>query len=206
MQHTNLYIFGSETFYKIIFDLNIFNKVYLGKDLTFVNNSIIIVFIDSLPPKFLRSFLKLNFPIILISSGEKKKTNKFNLNNFSIFLKTPIVIQNFIEISKILISKFNYLKTSNIFVKKYILNSNNRFIERDNKRLKLTEIEVKLILLINNSNGFTKEKILENIWNQKTQLDTHAFETCLHRLRKKIKDEFDDDHFIHLKNGKYYLL
>jgi len=87
MQHTNLYIFGSETFYKIIFDLNIFNKVYLGKDLTFVNNSIIIVFIDSLPPKFLRSFLKLNFPIILISSGEKKKTNKFNLNNFSIFLK-----------------------------------------------------------------------------------------------------------------------
>jgi len=206
MQHTNLYIFGSETFYKIIFDLNIFNKVYLGKDLTFVSNSIIIVFIDSLPPKFLRSFLKLNFPIILISSGEKKKTNKFNLNNFSIFLKTPIVIQNFIEISKILISKFNYLKTSNIFVKKYILNSNNRFIERDNKRLKLTEIEVKLILLINNSNGFTKEKILENIWNQKTQLDTHAFETCLHRLRKKIKDEFDDDHFIHLKNGKYYLL
>jgi len=206
MQHTNLYIFGSETFYKIIFDLNIFNKVYLGKDLTFVNNSIIIVFIDSLPPKFLRSFLKLNFPIILISSGEKKKTNKFNLNNFSIFLKTPIVIQNFIEISKILISKFNYLKTSNIFVKKYILNSNNRFIERDNKRLKLTEIEVKLILLINNSNGFTKEKILENIWNQKTQLDTHAFETCLHRLRKKIKDEFDDDHFINLKNGKYYLL
>jgi len=206
MQNTNLYIYGSEVFYKIITDLNLFNKVYLEESLTFNSNSIIIVFIDKLSPKFLNSVYKLNCPVVFILNSEEKNKNKIKLNNFSVVLKTPIEIQNFIEISKILISKFSYLKTSQVHVKNYFLNSNDRSLKRDNKQLKLTEIEVKLILFMNVANGFSKEEILKNIWNQKTELNTHAFETCLHRLRKKIKEKFNDNNFIYLENGRYFLL
>jgi len=206
MQNSSLYIYGSKTFYRLIHDLNIFKKVYFGDSVEYDINSILVVFVKSFSSSFLNSFCKLNFPIIFISNSGEKKPDKLNLNNFSVFLNIPIDLQNFIEISKILVSKFNYLKSSQISVKKYILNSNDRFIKKDNKKLKLTEIEVKLILFLNVFKGFSKEEILGNIWKQKLELDTHAFETCLHRLRKKIKDKFDDDRFIYFKNDKYYLL
>jgi len=205
MQNTNLYIYGSEIFYKIISDLNLFNKVYLEKNLALSSNSIIIAFVDSLSSQFLSSFYKLNLPVIYISNNIELK-KKINLNNFSVFLKAPIEIQNFIEISKILISKFDYLKASQVFIKDYSLNSNDRSIKKKNQKLKLTEIEVKLILFMNASKGFSKDEILENVWNQKADLETHAFETCLHRLRKKMKDKFNDNNFIYLKNEKYFLL
>jgi len=102
MQNINLYIYGSEIFYKIIFDLNIFKKVYLEKKFSFNSSSIIIAFVDGLSSKFLSSFYKLNLPVIYISNNIELK-KKTNLNNFSVFLKAPIEIQNFIEISKILI-------------------------------------------------------------------------------------------------------
>jgi len=205
MQNTNLNIYGSEIFYKIIYDLNLFNKVYLEKSITLNSNSIIIAFVDGLSSQFLNSFYKLNLPVIYISNNIVSK-KKINLNNFSVFLKAPIEIQNFIEISKILISKFDYLKASHVFIKDYSLNSNDRSIKKKNQKLKLTEIEVKLILFMNISKGFSKNEILKNVWNQKADLETHAFETCLHRLRKKMKDKFNDNNFIYLKNEKYFLL
>ena len=205
MQNTNLYIYGSEIFYKIISDLDLFNKVYLEKNFTLNSNSIVIAFVDGLSSQFLSSLYKLNLPVIYISNNMELK-KKINLSNFSVFLKVPIEIQNFIEISKILISKFDYLKASQVFIKDYSLNSNDRSIKKKNQKLKLTEIEVKLILFMNVSKGFSKDEILENVWNQKAELDTHTFETCLYRLRKKMKDKFNDNNFIYLKNEKYYLL
>jgi len=206
MQNTNLYIYGSEVFYKIISDLNLFNKVYLKTNFTLNNDSLVVAFTDTLSFQLLNSINELNSPAIFISNLKEKKINKIKLNNFAVFLKTPIEIQNFIEITKILISKYHYLKTSKVLIKNYSLNSNDRLLKKDNKQLKLTEIEVKLILFMNVAKGFSKEDILKNIWNQKIELDTHAFETCLHRLRKKIKEKFNDDNFIYLKNGKYFLL
>jgi len=204
MQNISLYIYGSQSFYGIISDLNIFKKVYLGKNLVFEADSIAIVFVNSFSSHHLSSFYKLKLPIIFILNNKEKK--KINLNNFSLSLKTPIEVQNFIEISKILISKFNYLRASQVFINNYVLNSNDRFLQKEKKKIKLTEIEVKLILFIKNFNGTTKEQILENVWKKKSNLDSHAFETCLHRLRKKIKVNYDDDMFINFKNDKYYLL
>jgi len=203
MQNINLYIFGSQSFYRIISDLRIFKKVYFGKNFGFEADSVLIVFVDSFSIKYLSSFYKFKLPIIFISNNEKK--NKFYVNNFSLFLKTPIEIQNFLEISKILVSKFNYLKASQTIINNYILNSNDRYIIKGNKKLKLTEIEINLILFVKNFNGSTREQILKNVWKHKVNLDTHAFETCLHRLRKKIKTNYNDDRFINFRNEKYYL-
>lgn len=206
MLSSNLRIYGSEIFYRLIYDLNLFNKVYIGKSFISEENTVLVVFPKNLSTNFLEPFYKSNLPIIFISDIKKKSLDIGNINNFSVLLKAPIEVQNFIEISKILISKFNFLKASRILIKDYDLNSNTRSIEKKKQKLKLTEIEVKLILFMNESKGFSKEEILENVWQQRIDLDTHAFETCLHRLRKKMKDKFNDENFIYLKNKKYFLL
>jgi len=206
MLNNNLNIYGSEAFYRLIFDLSLFKKVNFVKNFTYEENAVSVVFVKNFSPLFLNSFNKSNLPVIFISDLKEKNINALDLNNFSVFLKAPIEIQNFIEISKVLISKFNYLKASRVLIKDYDLNSNTRSIEKKKQKLKLTEIEVKLILFMNESKGFSKEEILENVWQQRIDLDTHAFETCLHRLRKKMKDKFNDENFIYLKNKKYFLL
>ncbi|MBM5787957.1 MAG: winged helix-turn-helix transcriptional regulator [Pelagibacterales bacterium] len=206
MLSSNLRIYGSEIFYRLIYDLNLFNKVYIGKSFISEENTVLVVFPKNLSTNFLEPFYKSNLPIIFISDIKEKSLDIGNINNFSVFLKAPIEVQNFLEISKILISKFNFLKASRILIKDYDLNSNTRSIEKKKQKLKLTEIEVKLILFMNESKGFSKEEILENVWQQRIDLDTHAFETCLHRLRKKMKDKFNDENFIYLKNKKYFLL
>ena len=70
---------------------------------------------------------------------------------------------------------------------------------------KLTEKELELILTLNNNNGLDKSFLLKNIWNRSSDLESHAFETHLHRLRKKIDKFFNDKKFILEKNSLYYL-
>jgi len=61
-------------------------------------------------------------------------------------------------------------------------------------------------LTLNNNNGLNKSYLLKSIWKHTLDLDTHAFETHLHRLRKKISKYFRDDNFIIEKNSHYYLV
>ena len=72
-------------------------------------------------------------------------------------------------------------------------------------KTKLTEKELELILTLNNNNGLEKSFLLKNIWNRSSDLESHAFETHLHRLRKKIDKFFKDKKFILEKNSLYYL-
>ncbi|MEK0419395.1 MAG: hypothetical protein RIQ65_88, partial [Pseudomonadota bacterium] len=53
--------------------------------------------------------------------------------------------------------------------------------------------------------GLKKSFLLKNIWRHSSDLDSHAFETHLHRLRKKIKKIFEDEKFIIEKDSLYYL-
>jgi DNA-binding response OmpR family regulator len=69
----------------------------------------------------------------------------------------------------------------------------------------LTEKELELILALNKCNGLNKSYLLKSIWKHSFVLETHAFETHLHRLRKKINRYFNDKDFIVEKNSQYYL-
>jgi len=200
-------VFGSEVLFKILSDLGIFKEVVNNENINFsdTNNSVSIFFLHNSNFDILQKFLSLSLPIIIVSNQKDIIRKKLNPNNFTVFLQTPIDIQNLFEIIRIALSKYNFFKNSSIFLKNYSLNANSRFIEKNKKKVKLTEIELKLILFIGSSGGKSKIDIIKNVWKHENILDTHAFETTLYRLRKKIKDSYNDDQFVIQQGGKYYL-
>ena len=109
------------------------------------------------------------------------------------------------EILNILITKYNFFKKSKIIINNYEIDSNQRIITKNKIKVKLTEKELELILVLNKNNGLEKSFLLKNIWNRSSDLESHAFETHLHRLRKKINKFFKDDKFIIEKDSLYYL-
>ena len=102
--------------------------------------------------------------------------------------------------------KYNFFRKSKILIKGYEIDSNQRLIMKNGAKAKLTEKELELILALNKNNGLDKSFLLKNIWNHNLDLESHAFETHLHRLRKKINNIFKDNKFVVEKNSKYYLL
>ena len=63
--------------------------------------------------------------------------------------------------------------------------------------MKLTEKEVDTILFLHNKKIPQSIKtLLLEVWGYLDDVETHTVETHIHRLRKKIKDQFNDDSFI----------
>jgi DNA-binding response OmpR family regulator len=127
------------------------------------------------------------------------------LLNFHVFLYTPVELLSFKEILNILLIKYNFFKKSKIVIGNYEIDSNQRVITKDGTKVKITEKELELILMLHKYDGLEKSYLLKNIWNRSSDLDSHAFETNLHRLRKKINKFFKDKKFIVEKNSLYYL-
>ena len=95
---------------------------------------------------------------------------------------------------------------SKLNIKNYILNINSRTVFKDNKELKLTEKEIDIILFLNKNKKPQKIDVLQSqIWKYSTDLETHTVETHVYRLRKKIKDKFNDENFI-ISSEKGYLI
>ena len=131
--------------------------------------------------------------------------NKLSLLEFHVSLFVPIEILSFREILNILVTKYNFFKKSKIIINGYEIDSNQRIIIKNGIKTKLTEKELDLILALNQSKGLEKSFLIKNVWKRSSELESHAFETHLHRLRKKINNVFKDNKFIVEKNSKYYL-
>ena len=208
MNNIHLSILGSTTFSNILNELEL-NNVFDSNNLSnHINNKILvmILFADNLKIKEVKNYLLKNEPIILFSCNKDyKKKNKLNLLDFHVSLELPIEILSFKEILNILITKYNFFKKSKIIIKNYEIDSNERSITKQKIKVKLTEKELELILALNNNNGLNKSYLLKSIWKHSLDLETHAFETHLHRLRKKINKYFKDNNFIVERNSQYFL-
>ena len=155
---------------------------------------------------YFSNFLLKNEPIILfLSNKDYIKKSNLQLLDFHVSLELPIEIISFKEIINILITKYNFFKKSKIIINDYEIDSNERSITKKKIKIKLTEKELELILALKNNNGLNKSYLLKSIWKHSLDLETHAFETHLHRLRKKINKYFKDKNFIVEKNSLYYL-
>jgi DNA-binding response OmpR family regulator len=208
MNNINLTILGSTTFSNILNELEFTNILSESDRLNHSNKKILvkIIFAENLNFKAVKTYLLENEPIIfLLNNKDYIKKNNLKLLNFHVTLELPIDILSLKEILNILITKYNFFKKSKIIIKDYEIDSNERSIAKQKVKVKLTEKELDLILALNNSNGLNKSFLLKKIWKHSLDLDTHAFETHLHRLRKKINKYFNDKNFIVEKKSLYYL-
>ena len=208
MNNIHLSVLGSTPFVNILNELE-FNNI-LNSISQFNRNEkkilVKILFVENLKIKEVRNCLLKNEPVFLfINHKDYIKKNSLKLLDFHVCLEFPIEILSFKEILNILITKYNFFKKSKIIIKDYEIDSNERSITKERIKVKLTEKELDLILALNNSNGLNKSFLLKSIWKHSLDLDTHAFETHLHRLRKKINKYFKDKNFIVEKNSLYYL-
>ena len=208
MNNIHLTIEGSSTFLNILNELEFNNILNSYNKLSFYEKkiSVKILFVENLKIKQVKNYLLHNDPIILLLNHKDYiKKNNLDLLNFHTILELPVEILLFKEILNILVTKYNFFKKSKILIKEYEIDSNERSIMKNKVKVKLTEKELELILALNDNNGLNKSFLLKSIWKHSLDLDTHAFETHLHRLRKKIGKYFKDKNFIVEKNSLYYL-
>jgi DNA-binding response OmpR family regulator len=208
MNNIHLHIIGSETFVSILDELDFNYNISHDKNLKYNNQDLFvrIVVIEKLQSIEIKKYFLENTPtIFLLSNKDYLKKNKLNLMEFHVALFMPIELLSFREILNILITKYKFFKKSKIIINGYEIDSNQRVIMKKGVKAKLTEKELNLILILVKNNGLKKSFLLKNIWNHSSDLETHAFETHLHRLRKKMNKFFNDAQFIIEKNSLYYL-
>jgi len=208
MNNIHLSILGSTLFLDILNELKFNNIINHNNTSNHSDKKILVktLFAENLKIKEVKNELLKNEPIILfLNNKDYIKKNNLKLLDFHVSLELPVEILSFKEILNILITKYNFFKKSKIIIKDYEIDSNERSITKKKVKVKLTEKELDLILALNNNNGLDKSYLLKNIWKHSLDLETHAFETHLHRLRKKINKYFKDKNFIVERNSQYYL-
>ena len=154
--------------------------------------------------------VNLNFEIFSISKQEINNVSESKFGDFVILTKedlninNQILIKNFpykfsklIEVINVNFLKNKYNEQSEIVVGKYKLDINSRKISKDNLSLELTEKETEIITFLKNTKEPVKINDLQKkVWEYNPSLETHTVETHIYRLRKKLKETFNDDNFI----------
>jgi hypothetical protein len=208
MNNVHLHIIGSKIFTSILDELNLDYNISSDEDLKYNQKDVFIRIIvaEKLQLAEIKKYFVENTPtIFLLNTKDYLIKNKLNLKEFHVALFVPIEVLSFREILNILITKYNFFKKSKIIINGYEIDSNQRFIIKKGIKAKLTEKELNLILILDKNNGLKKSSLLKSIWNHSSDLETHAFETHLHRLRKKMNKIFNDKKFIIEKNSLYFL-
>ena len=203
MINNHLTILGSEAFSNILNELEFSNTINDNNKKFLIK----IIFAENLKIKEVKNYLLENEPaIIFVTHKDYLKKNNLLLLDFHVCLELPIEIISLKEIINILITKYIFFKKSKIIIKDYEIDCNRRIVTKKKVNIKLTEKELELILTLNKSNGLNKSSLLKSIWKHNNVLETHALETHLHRLRKKIYKYFKDENFIIEKDSVYYLV
>ena len=153
----------------------------------------------------------LNFKIINISKDQLNNVNFADFDNYLILtlkknikIEHQFVFNNFpIKFSKLLekinieFLKQKFNEQSNIEVGFYKVNINSRDMVFGKKKLKLTEKEIDTIIYLSKNNrSVSINELQKEVWSYQIELETHTVETHIHRLRKKIKEKFNDNNLI----------
>jgi DNA-binding response OmpR family regulator len=208
MHNIHLHIIGSKSFPVLLNELDLNYVITSDANLKYNHKDLLIriIFVEKLQLAEIKKYFNENIPtIFLLNNRDFLLKNKLNLLEFHVSLFTPIEILSFREIINILVTKYNFFKKSKIIINGYEIDSNQRIIIKNGIKTKLTEKELELILALNQDKGLEKTFLIRNVWKRSSDLESHAFETHLHRLRKKINKFFKDKKFIIEKNSLYYL-
>ena len=192
-----LHIFNIPELDKIITEI----KDYYNYDVSFFDKKKDLIEAIKINKKILENSVIIvnqkDFPFIKKITDEKR---------IICTIKVPIKITDLMDQINTKLIQQNYLAQSKINISKYILNINSRILKNQNHELILTEREIDIIIFLKNEKKPTKVDVLQKkVWNYGEDLETHTVETHIYRLRKKIKDKFDDDTFIQSKKDGYII-
>jgi hypothetical protein len=151
-----------------------------------------------------KSLENLNSIIIAKKNNNDLLSSKIiNTNSLILIDDTPIIINSLLDKINILFIKQKYDYQSQFIIKNYTINLNSKVISNQECNLKLTEREIDIILFLKKKKTPQSVNDLQNeVWKYSGGLETHTVETHIYRLRKKIKNKFNDDNFIlSLKEG-----
>ena len=177
MNNQNLLIYDSNTLYKIFEEL----KDSLNFKIVNISN------------KQINTINFADFDNYLVLTLQKDVTikNQFLLNDY------PIKFSNLLEKINVEFLKQKFNEQSSIDIGSYKININSREIVLEKKKLKLTEKEIDTILYLSKNVGSVSiSELQKEVWSYQSELETHTVETHIHRLRKKIKEKFNDNNLI----------
>ena len=169
--------------------------------------------------------IKQNFKFDILKVKTKKELSDIDKNNLGNYLilttsqnsslfssncfiieKLPIKINSLIEKLNIRLLKQKYNFQNDIKLKEYKLDLNSREISLKNIILKLTEREIEILVYLNESNAPQRiENLQKEVWGYASDLETHTVETHIYRLRKKIKEAFNDENLITSEKNGYLI-
>ena len=193
MLSQNIFIVNSRTLYDILIELkNLLNFNILHMNEKDLNKN---------------TFDDYKNYILLTNDLKNLEKNPYiDMAKVLVIDEIPIPIKKLLEKINIFILKESFQTQSKKKIKDYYFDLNDRTIFKKEKKVKLTEKELQLILYLD----FKKApqniiKLQNEIWGYNKDLETHTVETHIYRLRKKIQKEFNDEQFIK-SNKKGYSL
>ena len=147
-----------------------------------------------------------NLVIIVKQRDFSQIKNITDATRINCITKVPIKIMDLMDQINTKLIQQNYLAQSNVSINNYTLNINARVLKKQNCELILTEREIDIIVFLKNEKKPAKVDVLQKkVWRYGGDLETHTVETHIYRLRKKIKDMFNDDSFIKSKKDGYII-
>ena len=148
----------------------------------------------------------LNSIVLIYKKDAKSIEGKIDENKICYLPNSPFKILYLLEQINVKFIQQVYISQSDINVKNYALDLNARILKKNNQELKLTEREIEAIIFLQNKNEpVSVEKLQKEVWKYGEDLETHTVETHIYRLRKKIKDKFNDNNFILSEKKGYFI-
>ena len=133
-------------------------------------------------------------------------SNQGNKSLNEIILDFPLKISKLIEKVNIQFLKIKTKEKSAVPLGKYEIDLNSRMLNLNSNSISLTEKEINLLIFLSKSKDpVSINKLQEEVWSYTNDVETHTVETHIHRLRKKILNEFKRDDFILSDKRGYYL-
>ena len=184
MSYQNLIIYKFKTSYEILKELDEFTifKIHEAPDEKTLNEKI----------------KSLDNNIILTSKKLKKKPRQVILD------KLPIRFFKLFEKINIEFLKLQYSQKAELNIGKYKINLNSRELINQDKIIKLTEKETKIILYLSKANKpVSTTQLQSEVWGYSSELETHTVETHVYRLREKVFKFFENRNFISSQKNGY---
>ena len=152
------------------------------------------------------SKIEIVIPIFFVVSDNRAYEVE-NETKYDTFIK-PIYFPTFLKSLKREVREFvgkrNKEVTIGPYFFSYLLKT---MVLKDNKEIRLTEMEAKILNFLYNSGGnlIKRDILLKEVWGYNSEVMTHTLETHIYRLRKKIETDSVGKNLLISESGGYRL-